>query len=177
MMQNNTRALEWLSKALEMEVKGKEYYESAIEKICNAASKKMLEMLRDDELIHMKRIKAIYEKLKNENVFTGEWGSLKTESEEMKQFFLDLKKKHDTSNDCAPADIDALRIAEDFEDKSVRYYSENLKGAREQAERLFLEAMVREEKGHRKAIKDMIFYLTDPDGYFREMEHGGLDGA
>ncbi len=177
MANKSAHALEWISKALEMELKGKEYYESAITKSCNTTSRKMLEMLRDDEIIHMKRITIIYKKLEDEKIFTSDWKSFKTDSEDMKNFFRELKEKHDISQVCAASDIDALKIAVDFEEKSVRYYSDHLKTAQESIERLFLEAMVREEKGHRKAIEDMLFYLTNPEGYFREMEHGGLDGA
>ncbi|OHD63669.1 MAG: hypothetical protein A2176_05935 [Spirochaetes bacterium RBG_13_51_14] len=177
MAHKNAHALEWISKALEMELKGKEYYESAITKSCNTSSRHMLEMLRDDEIIHMKRITIIYKKLEDEKIFTGDWKSFKTDSEDMKNFFRELKEKHDISQECTPSDIDTLKIAEDFEEKSIHYYSDHLKTAHEPVEQRFLEAMIKEEKGHRKAIADMLFYLTNPDGYFREMEHGGLDGA
>jgi len=37
--------------------------------------------------------------------------------------------------------------------------------------------MIAEEKDHYAVLTDLKFYLTNPEGWFQENEHHGMDGA
>ena len=44
-------------------------------------------------------------------------------------------------------------------------------------QKVSLKKMIQEEKGHHLLLLDMQYYYSDPEGYFMEKEHRGLDGA
>jgi rubrerythrin len=73
--------------------------------------------------------------------------------------------------------MEALDTGIDLEARSVEFYEKQLTEAADPLEQEFIRKMVAEEKGHHAVLKDMKFYLSDPEDWFRERESGGLDGG
>jgi rubrerythrin len=72
---------------------------------------------------------------------------------------------------------EAVKVALDLERASVKFYEDHLKKTSDSLTEKFLRHMVDEEKGHLLVLLDMQYYYSDPEGYFMEKEHRGLDGA
>ena len=72
---------------------------------------------------------------------------------------------------------EALQIGIDMEQGSVKFYETQLQRIKDPMAKSFLEKMIQEEKGHHLLLLDMQYYYSDPEGYFMEKEHRGLDGA
>jgi rubrerythrin len=173
----NSGALEMLATALEMEGKGMAFYEKAMTTCSNDMGRDVFTMLRDDEILHIKRIKAIYASLDGGGAFTDAWRGMCPDHKDLGLVFRELAFKHGRSITPQTTDIKAVDIALDFEQQSVAFYQQRLAKALDPLERHFLEAMVAEERSHFDALSDMRFYLSDPAAWFSEKEHSGFDGA
>ena len=94
--------------------------------------------------------------------------------------FDDDEDKISGSMDKALADFDdltALDIAARFVRKTTRFLSNSYDALKHPAGREMLKAMVLSERENFIHLKNIEEYLKDPQAWFREMEHHGLDGA
>ncbi len=171
------KACAWLSTALEMEKKGKAFYDQSVEQCENAQCKHIFSMLAQDEVVHMDRIQKIYDSLQAGEPWCEEWKDMPPVHESLTRVFRDMAEKHGKDVSAVAADVQALEVGIDFEDKSIEFYKTHLDGAEEDLEKQFLEKMVSEEKDHHLALTDMKFYLQDPAAWFNEKEKAHWDGA
>jgi len=177
MSEKDQKVLEMLATALRMEEKGKAFYDKAAAACSNEPGKDIFLSLAKDEVVHMDRIRFIHESLSGGKAWAGTWKDMKLKQQSMAKVFREMAKKHATNVTATADDIESLEIGIEFEAESIKFYQERLEKAEEQTEREFLERMVDEEKSHHAALIDMKLYLSDPAGWFREQERGGLDGA
>jgi rubrerythrin len=170
-------SLVMLDKALEMEKKGKDFYEGAVGRSKNEMGREIFQTLKHDEDVHIARIVDIYGNLTKGNAWNSDWKAKKFSHGDLTLFFSDLARKHRAETTVDVGDVEALDIGIDFELRSVAFYEQSLAGAKEALERDFVQRMIVEEKSHHKILEDAKLYLTDPSSWFREQERGGLDGA
>ena len=162
--------------ALEMEGKGRKFYAEHILKCSNPLTKELFQRLHDDEIEHVRRIKQIVESLDAGQPLDAVVFSDPAD-EDLQVFFRGLARQHGAEAGEYTVDVEAVEIGIEFESRAVSFYSDRLEVATDPAERKFLDAMVVEERGHHAILVDLKFYLTDPEGYFAELERSGLDGA
>jgi len=162
--------------ALEMEGKGRRFYAEHILSCGNPLTKELFQRLHDDEIEHVKRIKRIVAGLYSGKPL-DEIDFSDPDDEDLQVFFRGLARKHGAGSGEYTLDVEAVEIGIEFESRAVSFYSDRLEVATDPAERKFLDAMVTEERGHHATLVDLKFYLTDPEGYFAELERAGLDGA
>ncbi|MBW2631917.1 MAG: ferritin family protein [Deltaproteobacteria bacterium] len=171
------RAMEMLSTALEMEERGKAFYQRAVSTCKNDMGKEIFQALMEDENLHMVRIRSIYETLSGKQAWSENWKELKVTHGDLGSIFEKMAKKRGSEIDVDTSDLEALDTGIDFEARSVEFYEKQLTKATNPLEQEFIRKMVAEERGHHAALTDMKFYLSDPAGWFREKEHSGLDGG
>lgn len=164
--------LKMLSTALKMEERGKKMYEKWAEKAKSAFGKEIFGMLAKDELVHMRRIRAVYESLENGKGWSKDWKSLKFEHGDLKKVFAKLTKKHNAEVKAQANEIKAVSVGVELEHSSIKYYSEKLEKASDKTEKAFLEKMIEEEKGHLAALLDLKSFLEDPaDWHMKKERH------
>lgn len=173
----NERAQKMLATALEMEEKGKSFYEQSISDCHSDLTKQVFTMLRDDEIVHTARIKKIYDGLSGGSDWQASWAAQNLSHEDLGGIFRKLAEKHGKNITCSSSDVEALDIGIEFESKSITFYQDQLAKAGDELEKKFLQKMVLEEKSHHAALTDMKFYLTDPEGWYTDKEHHSLDGS
>jgi rubrerythrin len=166
-----------LSKALELEKKGTGFYDNAVSTCQNEVGREIFRMLMQDEIVHMDRIKRIYELLKAGGAWTDEWKSVKPDHKDLGVLFREMVSAHGKDITAKTSDIEALDVGIDLELRAISFYQGHLSEATDSLEREFLEQIITEEKGHHTALADMKLYLSDPASWFGEQEHPGLDGA
>ncbi|MFO8058954.1 MAG: ferritin family protein [bacterium] len=176
-MSDPERLKQWLDTAMDMERKGKDFYDKAMNEAGNDLARDVFRMLGEEEIVHMDRINRIYDAVKKEGTFTDTWKECVPKHDDLVSIFRDMAKKYGKEIPSTDSDVRALEMGIDFESQSVKFYRDRLGEAQSEQEKEFLEKMVKEEKSHHDAFADMKFYLSDPAGYFREMERGQLDGA
>lgn len=168
---------EMLDLALEMEEKGKNFYEKAFNSCRNPQCKEIFAALAQEEIAHSKRIKQIYETLISGKGWTRDWEKVKGFREDLSLFIQQLGKKEREKITAETSDLEAVDLGVAFESASIKFYEEHRVRATDPLETAFLDQMIREEKGHLKALNDTRYYLTDPEGWFLEKERAGLDGV
>ncbi len=170
-------SIDMLNTALEMEEKGKVFYEKAVKTCGNPLCQEIFSGLIKDEVVHQQRIKQIHKTLTSGKCWTRNWESFKASSENLGLFFKDLAVQEKAKIKSETTDLEALDIGLDFESASIKFYQDHRSRTSDPLEEAFLAQMILEEKAHWKALKDTRYYLTDPEGWFIEKEKAGLDGA
>lgn len=169
--------IQMLCTALEMEEKGRAFYEKAATTTENPLGKEIFRMLVADEMIHRERIQKISDSLTQDKKWTEDWKQLQCPYQNLGQVFRDLAAKQGKAGLSNTNDLEALKLAQDFELRSIEFYQGRRAQAVDALEQAFLDQMIREEKGHHLALEDTRYYLSDPEGWFIEKERAGLDGA
>ena len=173
----NQCSVDMLAMALDMEEKGKAFYEKAVTTCRNPQCKEIFSALMKDEVVHTGRIKQIHDTLTSKKCWTRDWESIKGPSNDLEMFFQNLAAKERKKIKAETTDLEAVDIGLDLESASVKFYQEHRARATDPIEATFLDQMILEEKGHWKALMDTRYYLTDPQGWFMEKERAGLDGV
>ncbi|MCG6537378.1 MAG: ferritin family protein [Syntrophales bacterium LBB04] len=168
--------MQLLAIALTMEEKGQAFYDKAAANCQNELGRKIFARLAADELVHVERIQAIHKRLSRGLGFGDEWRTLTLKGDPGK-VFRDMAANCDPHLSAAASDLEALDLGIDFEKQSIKFYQDALAQTSSEPEKNFLEALVREEKGHHASLSDMKTYLADPAAWFQEKERSGLDGA
>jgi rubrerythrin len=170
-------SIDMLTTALEMEEKGKAFYEKAVRTCGNPQCQEIFSALIKDEALHQERIKQIHNTLTTGKCWTRDWESIKGPSENLGLLFQNLAVREKKKVKAETTDVEALDIGLDFESASIQFYQDQRTRNSGPLEAAFLDQMILEEKEHWKALKDTRYYLTDPEGWFIEKERAGLDGA
>ncbi len=74
-------------------------------------------------------------------------------------------------------DLEAVKIAIDFEMKGEIFYNNLAKNVEEGNEKKFYELLASMEKEHRLSLEDTYEYFKDPADWFRIKEKHHIDGA
>lgn len=175
-MAATAQAGEMLTAALEMERKGKAFYDRAIATCSNALGREVFTTLRDDEIVHLKRIEWIY-KSASGGIWREDWTKAGEGHAELALFFEELARRTGPRIGPKATDLEALEVGLRFEERSIQFYQRALSQASDLIERGFLERMVAEERSHFAVLTDMKSYLSDPASYFAEKERSSYDGA
>ena len=165
-----------LDVALENEQRERDFYLQHKEKTVNPLGKSMFDALAADEDEHYQRIGKLHEKLASE----GKWPEtipLTVKGTEVKSV---LKNVLDSNEKLPPADkddLEAVKIAIDFETKGVNFYEKLRDGADDKQEREFYAMLASIEREHLLSLQNILGYFQDPEGWNLTMEKPHLDGG
>ncbi len=164
----------WLNKALELEYRGRDYYESAAQKADDPLVADFFRHMAEQETIHAKIIKKIYDRVGEGDScwldpVDGEPGG-----QGLNKMFLDLSQhRPETGEGILKAIDDGLR----FETEAMEFYKDEIPNAGCQNEKNFLTRLAGEENGHRQMLADMKLFYTNPQAYAEKMDNMHLDGV
>jgi rubrerythrin len=165
-----------LEVALNNEMREREFYLKNAERTKDSLGKKMFQQIGDDELEHYERLK----QLKDKWVKQEKWPDtvpLKVKETIVKDILVDFIKKVDQSGKSDSSDLEAVRIAIDFEAKGAKFYAEIRDASSDSKEKGFFDLLSKIEHEHYLSLKDTEEYFIDPASWYRKMEHHTLDGA
>ena len=170
------RIMDALRAAIQLEVDGKEFYQQSGEKSDNDLVRKLFRTLADEEDTHKKKAQEIYDALKRGQ----DWPDVEPPSEKgerLNSIFTQATKELGSKVKIAQAELEAIKIARDMENKSYDFYQARYAEAVYPKEQKYYQALAAEERGHYLALVDSYEYLTDPAGWFAGKEHVSLDGG
>ncbi len=173
----NAQACSAYRSALEMEEKGKAFYEKAAGATKNPVGQKMFQMFAEDEGVHHERIQKIFDALSRGKEIVNQCAVLKLRHGDLHRMFRDLAREHAKTIKPETSDLEALEIGIDLELHSISFYEGLRRESRTGEERAFLTQMIEEEKSHHTLFSDMKLYLTDTSAWYIEKERHGMDGA
>jgi rubrerythrin len=164
-----------LEVALNNELREREFYLRNSERTQNALGKAMFKQIGDDELEHYERLKQLQQKWVKQEKWP-ETVPLKVQDTVVKDILIDFAKKVDVTDKGDADDLEAIRIAVDFEAKGAKFYSELRDNVSNPKEKQFFDLLSRMENEHYLSLKDTEEYFVDPASWYRKIEHHTLDG-
>lgn len=165
-----------LEVALNNESRERDFYLKHKERTRNPHGKSMFASIAKDEDEHYQRILELHERLKKE----GKWPEtvpLKVKNTDVKSLIQKLVDSVDTSAPIDQDDLEAVKIAIDFESKGEVFYRELAKSVGNPTEKNFYELLASMEREHLLSLKDTLDYFQDPAGWYRMKERHHIDGA
>ncbi len=162
-----------LKESLALEQKGYKWYSEGAEKITNSLGRRMLKRLADDELIHIKRIKEIYEKLSSNDL-----SDVKVSAPNLTIFdeIFDRMKDQvdDAVNELTEVGIDdeeIINVALELESHAKFYYEEAAEKATDKVVKEFYSMLAKEEQSHYELLVKTNQYMANPSLYFGMGDH------
>jgi rubrerythrin len=151
-----------LEVALNNETREREFYLKNAERTKNPLGKTMFKQIAADELEH-------YERLKESIPLT-------VNNTDIKNVLLNTIKNIDKTAKADAGDLDAIKVAVDFEEKGTKFYKELRDASTDKQEKEFFNLLSMIEYEHFLSLRDTEEYLTSPDTWFIKAEHHSMDG-
>lgn len=157
-MQTNAAAVIALGEAIKLESDGKAFYAEAAEKASDPSVKAILSALADDEKDHLRRVREIYEELKNRPGWPDSRTMIARKSGALNVF--------EEAGEKALASIagdgagNALKVALEMENKSADFYKKRAEEASCDAEKEFYKELISEEESHVLIINRLLGFLA-----------------
>jgi hypothetical protein len=132
--------------------------------------------LARDEREHMERIQALHRRLREQ----GRWPEdvpLKVEGTRVKEVLNSVVDSVDRVSHADRDDLDAVRIAVEFEAKGEAFYADLAKKTESPVEKEFFRFLSSMEHDHLVSLKDTLEYFQNPEGWFTAKERHHIDGA
>jgi rubrerythrin len=136
----------------------------------------MFRRIAEDELEHYQRLK----ELMRSGAAEGRWPEnlpLVVNTTNIKEVLVNTLKGMDRSAPTDAGDLEAVKIAADFEDKGVRLYRQLAAASMETQERDFFELLSMIEYEHFLSLREAEEYLENPAAWFVKVEHPMMDGG
>ncbi len=165
-----------LEVALNNESRERDFYLKHKERTTNPHGRSMFASIAGDEDEHYKRILELHKRLQKE----GKWPEtipLQVKGTKVKEVIRELVDSVDLSSKADRDDLEAVRIALDFETKGEMFYSNLAKSVEETNEKKFYELLASIEREHRLSLEDTYEYFKDPADWYRVKERHHIDGA
>ncbi|MFP3869375.1 MAG: ferritin family protein [Syntrophobacteria bacterium] len=165
-----------LEVALDNEMRERDFYLKHSERTSNPLGKVMFQTIADDELEHYQRIMELHHKLEEQ----GKWPEslpLKVKDTEVRTVLKKVVDSLDTSARVDVDDMEAVRIAVEFEARGEKFYGDLRDSVDNPEEREFYGMLAAMEREHRLSLEDTYEYFKDPEGWFRTREKPHLDGG
>ncbi|MBM4444395.1 MAG: hypothetical protein FJ020_03705 [Chloroflexi bacterium] len=164
-----------LETALGMEIEGKEFYQKTGRKSVSPLVQELFKHLAAQEDVHYRRVKEVHAAVKSGNRWPEKESTFKR-PRSLQRVFREAIDKMGPHFQAASAEIDALKVAMDMEDKSCSFYRNREEEAGSAAEKAFYKALMGEERVHYLTLQSSHEYLSDPEGWFTTKERWSLDG-
>ncbi len=162
-----------LKLAMEFEKEGLEYYHQARDKCKHPMGKKMFESLAEDEVLHMKRIKELFDSLLDK----GEWPhQLPLPRTQIKTVFKEAIDTIDKDLKSDENDLEAIDWALKLERKGYEFYRDMSQKSSKQDEKDFFSVLAEEENTHIDVLQTTHEYLEHPWDFYLEEERSIFEG-
>lgn len=165
-----------LEVALNNEMREHQFYLEHARKSTNPVGKAMFEQIAAEELEHHARLLELHGKWSREEKWP-ETLPLKVKDTAVKDVLAKMVRDASRVPAGDRGDLEALETAIDFEANGAAYYARLRDQVTDPRERAFFNLLADIEHEHYVSLKDTQEYLTDPAGWFRRKDRGGLDGA
>ncbi|MCG6917095.1 MAG: ferritin family protein [Deltaproteobacteria bacterium] len=176
MSSSTEKRIKALEVALNNESRERDFYLKHAERTSNSFGKMMFQSIAKDEDEHYQKILELHKRLKEE----GKWPQtipLKVKGVDMKSVLNKVIASIDTSAKVDTDDMEAVKIAMDFEAKGEKFYSDLRDSVEDPIEKEFYGILASMEREHRLSLEDTYDYFKDPEGWYRMKEKRHLDGG
>ena len=164
-----------LETALQMEVEGKEFYQKTGQKSVSPLVQELFKNLAAQEDVHYRRVEEVHAAVKAGNKWPEKESTFER-PRSLQAVFKDAIEKMGAHFEVPSAEVEALKMAMNMEDKSYSFYRNREEEAVSPAEKAFYKALTGEERVHYLTLQSSHEYLSNPEGWFTMKERWSLDG-
>ena len=164
-----------LETALQMEVEGKEFYQKTGQKSVSPLVQELFKNLAAQEDVHYRRVEEVHAAVKTGNKWPEKESTFER-PRSLQAVFKDAIEKMGAHFEVPSAEVEALKMAMNMEDKSYSFYRNREEEAVSPAEKAFYKALTGEERVHYLTLQSSHEYLSNPEGWFTMKERWSLDG-
>jgi rubrerythrin len=172
MTTDQTRTLDALRVAIQLEIDGKDYYLKASRNSQNEVGAKLFSTLAAEEDLHRQKFEEIYSATQSKNAWPAIDFTLPT-GQTLKTLFKIASKSVKASD----SELAAIETAMEMENKTQDFYRERAGKALFQEEKKYYTTLAGIENEHHAVLLDYYEYLKDPAGWFTVKERHSLDGG
>jgi rubrerythrin len=165
-----------LEVALNNELQEHRFYLEHARKTDNPVGRAMFEQIAAEEMEHYARLRELHGKWLKEEKWP-ETVPLKVRNTVVKDVLAKMIREAGQGPAGDKGDLEALETAIEFEANGALYYARLRDQVADSHEKAFFNLLADIEHEHFVSLKDTMEYLTDPVGWFRIREKGGLDGG
>jgi rubrerythrin len=165
-----------LQTALQMEIDGKAFYLKASQSSQNGLGKQLLKKLVAEEDAHRVVFQNIYDAIKAKKA----WPNVKYQGDGgrvLRTIFAEALEGMDKNPKSITAELDAIKTAMDFENKTYDFYKKRSATASHDAEKQLYESIAMQESEHHRVLLDYYEFLKDPAQWYVKTEHTSVDGG
>ena len=173
---NETERLNALETALNNEMRERAFYLKHAARTKNPIGKAMFKQIGDEELEHAERLKQLHAKWKKQEKWP-DTVPLQVKDTAVKNLLMESVKEVDVKSGGDDDDLEAIRIAIAFEANAAKDYEKLRDSVANPQEKAFFSLLAQIENEHYLSLKDVEEFMTDPESYYRRVEHHGLDGG
>jgi rubrerythrin len=155
--------------ALKMETDAMKFYSDAIRKTSHPLGKKLFEGFVVDEARHLKMLQNIMDDMDIEVKVVHPKQDIKT-------IFSELKDEMMERISATTNEVEAVKIALDFEKKGHAFYEKAAQEAAGGKEKTLFEVLAVEEQRHYEVLENTYNFFQDTGNWFMWEEHGMLEG-
>ncbi len=156
-----------LKTALDFEEKGRNFYTKTAATVTDPLSQKLFQTLASDEVKHAEKINAIYQALsKDQPLPEGNPVHQAHLEEHVKAFFED----HKSALSKGASNLEGYEFAMEMEKTGIDMYEKFAGQTEHEGERTFYQFLIKEEREHLEALKNVYFFLTDSGDWLQEDE-------
>jgi rubrerythrin len=155
--------------AIKMETDAMKFYREAIGRTSHPLGRKLFEGFVVDEVRHLKMLQDIMNDMDIEVKVVHPKQDIKTVFSELKD---EMMERISASTD----EVEAVKVALDFEKKGYAFYENAAQTATGKKEKKLFEVLAAEEKGHYDVLENTYNFLQDTGNWFMWEEHGLLEG-
>lgn len=171
----NTKRLEALKLALANEEKERDFYLAHAKRTKDALGRQMFESIAADENEHYKRLLDLHKRLEERSKWP-EGFSLDVSSRVLEALNR-LSKEANAAPESDENDLDAVKVAIEFEKKGEAFYARLAEEAKDKSEKRFFSMLASMEREHMLSLEDTFEYFTDPQSWMEKKGGRHLDGA
>jgi rubrerythrin len=155
--------------AVKMETDALKFYSDAKDRVSHPLGKKIFDGFVSDEARHLRMLKDILNDLEinTKDVHLGE---------DIKTIFTELKDGMMKRVTATTDEIEAVKIALDFEKEGYDFYEKAAREAEDEKEKRLFEVLTAEERKHYEILDNTYTFLKDTGEWFMWKEHGILEG-
>ncbi len=162
--------------ALENEQKEREFYLANARRTKNLAGKNMFKQIADEEKEHFDVLKKLHDLWEKKQKWP-ETVPLKVKKSLAGSILKSMSGKKSARLRGDEDDLKAIRAALDFEARGMALYTKLENESTDSKEKKFFNLIAGIEREHFLSLRETEEFLTDPAGWYQNMEKPMLDGA
>lgn len=155
--------------SLKMETDAVKFYKEASEKTSHPVGKKMFLSIMEDEKRHIEMLNAL---LKGMDITPDKVDPMK----KIKTVFEELKDQMQSGIEATTSETEALEMAMNMERKGFEFYRKVAAESTDPVSRALFERLIVEEEKHYDIFSNTLSFLNDTGNWFMWEEHSIVEG-